>query len=217
MNFNQFLDRIDDINFSISQKKRLFDVIKDVVKDNVPEQKDDFKQFILQNFGTPIYINFKGIIGVNNSTGVLYKDSKKTITIKIYNKETQTFSINVNGNSNKNKWIEIGPVYDFYLFNFIKYEGSIRQVQEKTFRNVYAKYYNGFAEYYNGFAEYRNGSPIKEGDTMLIMKRGEIINCYDEGDYYSPHDTYWYLGNDCLVSDMNSALIIKNPCYIENE
>lgn len=210
MNFNQFLDRIDDINLSISQKKRLFDVIKDVVKDNVPEQKDDFKQFILQNFGPPIYIDFEGIIGVNNSTGVLYKDSKKTITIKIYNEETQTFSINVNGNSNKNKWILIGNVLNYHLFNFIKYKGSIRQVQEKTFRNVYAKYYNGFAER-------RYGSPIKEGDTMLIMERGEIINCYDEGDYYSPNENYHYLGNDCLVSDMNSALIIKNPCYIENE
>lgn len=34
MNFNHFLDRIDDINLSIDQKKRLFDVIKEIIKEN---------------------------------------------------------------------------------------------------------------------------------------------------------------------------------------
>ena len=34
MNFNHFLNRIADINLSLDQKKRLFDVIKEIIKEN---------------------------------------------------------------------------------------------------------------------------------------------------------------------------------------
>lgn len=222
MNFNQFLDRIDDINLSIDQKKRLFDITNEIakensiskedviqlIKDNTPEQ-DDFKEFIIQNFGVPIYINFKGIIGVNNKTGVLYKDSVRTITVTSYdNSINQTINIDVTGNSNKNKWIYLGHIRNYYLFNFVKYIGSIQQYHERNFNQVYT-------HVFNGIAEMRNDVPIKIGDTMLV--NGEIINCGEDGDHYSPIENYLYLGGDCLISDLNSALIIKNPCYIETE
>lgn len=209
MNFNHFLDRIDDINLSISQKKRLFDIINDTVKDNIPEQKDDFKEFIIQNFGIPIYIDFGKIIGVNNDTGVLHKDNTRTITIKSYdNSINQTINIDVTGNSNKNKWICLDLVDNYYLFNFVKYKGTIQQRQKTSFKDVYT-------HVFKGIAEMRNDIPIKEGDTMLV--NGKIINCHEDGDYYSSVNNYLYLGSDCLISDVNSALIIKNPCYIETE
>lgn len=222
MNFNHFLDRIADINLSLDQKKRLFDITNEIakensiskedviqlIKDNTPEQ-DDFKEFIIQNFGVPIYINFKGIIGVNNKTGVLYKDSVRTITITSYdNSINQTINIDVTGNSNKNKWIYLGYIRNYYLFNFVKYIGSIQQYQERNFNQVYI-------HVFNGIAEMRNDVPIKIGDTMLV--NGEIINCGEDGDHYSPVEHYLYLGGDCLISDLNSTLIIKNPCYIETE
>lgn len=222
MNFNHFLNRIADINLSLDQKKRLFDITNEIakensiskedviqlIKDNTPEQ-DDFKKFIIQNFGVPIYINFKGIIGVNNKTGVLYKDSTRTITITGYdNSINQTINIDVTGNSNKNKWICLGHIRNYYLFSFVKYIGSIEQRQERNFSQVYA-------HIFNGIAEMRNDVPIKIGDTMLV--NGEIINCGEDGDHYSPVDNYLYLGSDCLISDINSTLIIKNPCYIETE
>lgn len=222
MNFNHFLNRIADINLSLDQKKRLFDITNEIakensiskedviqlIKDNTPEQ-DDFKEFIIQNFGVPIYINFKGIIGVNNKTGVLYKDSVRTITITSYdNSINQTINIDVTGNSNKNKWIYLGHIINHYLFNFVKYIGSIQQLQERNFNQVYI-------HVFNGIAEMRNDVPIKIGDTMLV--NGEIINCGEDRDHYSPIDNYLYLGDDCLISDLNSALIIKNPCYIETE
>lgn len=209
MNFNHFLDRIDDINLSLDQKKRLFNIINDVVKDNIPEQKDDFKEFIIQNFGIPIYINFGRIIGVNNDTGLLYKNSTRTITIKSYdNSINQTIYIDVTGNSNKNKWISLGGVDNYYLFNFIKYKGTIQQRQKTNFNQVYT-------HVFNGIAEMKNDIPIKEGDTILV--NGKIINCCEDGDWYSPVDNYLYLGSDCLISDVNRTLIIKNPCYIETE
>ena len=34
MNFNHFLNRIADINLSLDQKKRLFDIIKEIIKEN---------------------------------------------------------------------------------------------------------------------------------------------------------------------------------------
>lgn len=222
MNFNHFLNRIADINLSLDQKKRLFDITNEIakensiskedviqlIKDNTPEQ-DDFKEFIIQNFGVPIYINFKGIIGVNNKTGVLYKDSVRTITITSYdNSINQTINIDVTGNSNKNKWIYLGHIRNYYLFNFVKYIGSIQQYQERNFNQVYT-------HVFNGIAEMRNDVPIKIGDTMLV--NGEIINCGEDGDHYSPVENYLYLGGDCLISDLNSTLIIKNPCYIETE
>lgn len=222
MNFNHFLNRIADINFSLDQKKRLFDIINEItkensiskedviqlIKDNIPEQ-DNFKEFIIQNFGTPIYINFEGIIGVNNKTGVLYKDSARTITITSYNNSiNQTINIDVTGNSNKNKWICLDSIRNHYLFNFVKYIGSIQQRKESNFSEVYT-------HVFNGIAEMRNDVPIKIGDTMLV--NGEIINCHEDGDLYSPVGNYLYLGSDCLISDLNDALIIKNPCYIETE
>lgn len=222
MNFNQFLNRIADINLSLDQKKRLFDIINEtakensiskedviqLIKDNTPDQ-DDFKQFIIQNFGIPICINFEGIIGVNNKTGVLYKDSARTIAIKSYdNSINQTINIDVTGNSNKNKWILVGHVDKYYLFDFIMYKGSIQQLNERNFSQVYT-------HNFTGIAEIRNDIPIKEGDTMLV--NGEIVNCHEDGGLYSPVDNYLYLGSDCLISDMNSTLIIKNPCYIETE
>lgn len=222
MNFNHFLNRIADINLSLDQKKRLFDITNEIakensiskedviqlIKDNIPEQ-DDFKKFIIQNFGIPICINFEGIIGVNNSTGVLYKDSVRTITIKSYdNSINQTINIDVTGNSNKNKWIVIGRVNNYYLFDFVMYKGSIQQVHERNFSEVYT-------HAFTGIAEMRNDIPIKIGDTMLINEK--IINCHEEGDLYSPHHNYLYLGSDCLISDLNRSLIIKNPCYIETE
>lgn len=222
MNFNHFLNRIADINLSLDQKKRLFDITNEIakensiskedviqlIKDNTPEQ-DNFKEFIIQNFGVPIYINFKGIIGVNNKTGVLYKDSARTITLKSYNNRVnQIINIDVTGNSNKNKWIYLGSIKNYYLFDFVKYKGSIQQRQERNFREVYT-------HNFNGIAEMRNDIPIKIEDTMLV--NGEIINCYEDGDHYSPVNNYLYLGGDCLISDLNKALIIKNPCYIETE
>lgn len=223
MNFNHFLNRIADINLSLDQKKRLFDITNEIVKensiskedviqlikDNIPEQ-DDFKKFIIQNFGIPIYINFERIIGVNNDTGVLYKDSARTITIKSYdNSINQIINIDVTGNSNKNKWIVVDRVKNYYLFDFVMYKGSIQQVKERNFSEVYT-------HDFNGIAEMRNDIPIKEGDTILI-RGGEIINCYENKDLYSPHHNYLYLGSDCLISDTNRYFIIKNPSYIETE
>jgi hypothetical protein len=203
MNFNHFLDRIDDINLSLDQKKRLFDVINNVVKDNIPEQKDDFKQFILQNFGKPVYINFERIIGVNNDTGVLYKNSNKTISVQEYGKEKVNYTINVEGNTNKNKWIFIGNVSGMYG-KFIKYKGSITQKQEITFRNV-------FGRTWEGFAEYSPNSPIKLGDTLLV--NGKITN----GENYFSFNNCIKLGEDLVITNVNNALILKNPCYIETE
>ena len=201
MNFNHFLDRIGDINLSLDQKKRLFDVINDAVKDNI--QDDDFKRFILQNFGQPVYINFEGIIGVNNDTGVLYKDSRKTISVQKYGQEKVNYTINVEGNTNKNKWIFIGQLAGMFC-KFIKYKGMIRQKQEKTFRDV-------FVRTWEGFAEYSPNSPIKPGDTLLVD--GEIT---DDHNYFS-FDNCIKLGEDLVITNLNNALILKNPCYIETE
>lgn len=203
MNFNHFLDRIDDINLSIDQKKRLFDVINDTVKDNIPEQDDDFKQFILRNFGEPVYINFERIIGVNNDTGVLYKNSMKTISVQEYRREKVNYTINVEGNTNKNKWILIGNVHGMFG-KFIKYKGSITQKQEITFRDV-------FSHTWEGFAEYSPNSPIKPGDTLLV--NGKITN----GENYFSFNNCIKLGEDLVITNLNNALILKNPCYIEIE
>lgn len=216
MNLNHFLNRISDINLSFDQKKRLFDITNEIakessiskedviqlIKDNIPEQDDDFKRFILQNFGKPIYINFNNIIGVNNDTGVLYRNSSKAILMREYGREEVRYTINVEGNTNKNKWIRIATLPTMSN-KFIKYGGSVRQKQERTFEDV-------FYRVWEGFAEYSPNSPIKPGDTVL--DNGEITN--DEN--YSSYDRCIKLGEDLIITPVN-ALILKNPCYIETE
>ena len=216
MNFNHFLNRIADINLSLDQKKRLFDIINEIakensiskedviqlIKDNTPEQ-DDFKEFIIQNFGEPVYINFERIIGINNDTGVLYKNSRKIISVQEYGKEKVNYTINVEGNTNKNKWIHIGSLRGMFG-RFIKYKGTIIQKQEKTFKDV-------FGHIWEGFAEYSPNSPIKPGDTLLI--NGEITN----GENYFSFDNCIKLGEDLVITNVNNSLILKNPCYIETE
>lgn len=49
MNFNQFLDRIADINLSIGQKKRIFDVIKDIINENSNSEDIKSELKLIQN------------------------------------------------------------------------------------------------------------------------------------------------------------------------
>ena len=89
MNFNQFLDRIDDINLSISQKKRIFDVIKDIINENSSSEDIKSELKLIQNSLDGL---FNDITSINKNITSIEQD-----IIKLKNTQLDNYYLQILG------------------------------------------------------------------------------------------------------------------------
>lgn len=87
MNFNHFLDRIDDINLSFDQKKRLFDVIKDIINENSNSEDIKVELKVIQNSLDRL---FTDITSINKNITSIKQD-----IIKLKNTQLDNYHIQI--------------------------------------------------------------------------------------------------------------------------